>query len=126
MIIMSMIIGALYSARHQVGWDAARIFFLTPRGSFFGAHLRGLTSTNNKTQKSSFRSAITKCARDPGQIPTMLTIAMLHDACRNALNCSAGQYKMPHVGSTERCPVLASSGNGQTTNDFAPGDESSC
>jgi hypothetical protein len=43
MIIMSMIIGALCSTRHQVGWDAARIFFLTPRGSFFGLHLGGLT-----------------------------------------------------------------------------------
>jgi len=43
MIIMSRIIGALCSARHQVGWDAARIFFLTPRGSFFRLHLGGLT-----------------------------------------------------------------------------------
>jgi len=43
MIMMSMIICALCSARHQVGWDAARIFLLTPRGSFFALHLSGLT-----------------------------------------------------------------------------------
>jgi len=43
MIMMSMIICALCCARHQVGWDAARIFFLTSRGSFFGLHPSGLT-----------------------------------------------------------------------------------
>src|SRR5260370_24732692 len=83
--------------------DAARFIF-----RIASERLDGQPITRHR--KAVSRLAITKCARDPGQSPTMLTIAMLHDACRNALNCSAGQYQMPHVESTQRCPVLASSG----------------